>query len=152
MVVLHVSFPPVGVLRGKNDISTKIKRHNLCAGKTFYGLKKYLKSNLFSKKTKLVTHKTLVRPILTYASETRKLSRADERSLGLFERKVLKCIFGAVHSKYTWWRRYNNELFKLFNEPGITKYIKINRLNWARHIVTCCLKAGIAVPDWKLIS
>jgi hypothetical protein len=42
-------------------------------------------------------YKTLVRPVLTYGSETRVLSRADERSLGLFERRVLRCIFGAVH-------------------------------------------------------
>jgi hypothetical protein len=31
--------------------------------------------------------------------------------------------------------RYNHELVELFNEPDITKYIKINRLSWAGHIV-----------------
>jgi hypothetical protein len=63
------------------------------------------------------------------------LSKADERSLGLFERRVLRCIFGAVQDKGTWRKRYNYELYKLFNEPDIIKHIKINRLSWAGHII-----------------
>jgi hypothetical protein len=31
-----------------------------------------------------------------YASETWILTKADERALGLFERKILRSIFGAV--------------------------------------------------------
>jgi hypothetical protein len=34
-----------------------------------------------------------------------------------------------------WRKRYNHELYKLFNEPDITKYIKINRPSWAGHII-----------------
>jgi hypothetical protein len=34
-------------------------------------------------------YKALIRPVLTYASETWTLSKANERWLGLFERKVL---------------------------------------------------------------
>jgi hypothetical protein len=49
--------------------------------------------------------------------------------------KVLRCIFGAVQDKSTWRKRYNYELYKLFNEPDIIKYIKINRLSWAGHII-----------------
>jgi hypothetical protein len=63
------------------------------------------------------------------------LSKADERLLGLFERRVLRCIFGAVQDKSTWRKRYNYEFYKLFNEPDIIKYIKINRLSWAGHII-----------------
>jgi hypothetical protein len=58
------------------------------------------------------------------------LSKADERSLGLFERRVLKCIFGEVQNKGTWRKRYNHELYKLFHEPDITKHIKIKKLSW----------------------
>jgi hypothetical protein len=32
-------------------------------------------------------YKTLVRPVLTHASQTWVLSKADERSLGLFEKE-----------------------------------------------------------------
>jgi hypothetical protein len=62
-----------------------------------------------------------MRPVLTYVSETWVLSKADERSFGLFERRVLRCIFGAVQDKGTWRKRYNYELYKLFNEPDIIK-------------------------------
>jgi hypothetical protein len=32
-------------------------------------------------------------------------------------------------------RRYNYELYKLFNEPNIIRYIKIKRLEWAGHLI-----------------
>jgi hypothetical protein len=32
-------------------------------------------------------------------------------------------------------KRYNYELYKLFNEPDIIKHIKINRLSWVGHII-----------------
>jgi hypothetical protein len=59
----------------------------------------------------------------------------DERILGLSERRVLGCIFGAVQDKGTWRKRHNHELYRLFNESDITEYIKINRLSWAGHII-----------------
>jgi hypothetical protein len=41
-------------------------------------------------------YKVLVRPVLTYASETWTLAKTDERLLSVFERRMLKCIFGTV--------------------------------------------------------
>jgi hypothetical protein len=32
-------------------------------------------------------------------------------------------------------RRWNFELYKLYDEPDLAKYIKIDRLNWAGHII-----------------
>jgi hypothetical protein len=75
-------------------------------------------------------YKTLVRTVLTYASQTWVLSKADERSLGLFERRVLRCISGAVQDKSTWRKRYNYELYKLFNEPDIIKYCNMYAMEW----------------------
>jgi hypothetical protein len=59
--------------------------------------------------------------VTSYASQTWVLSKADERSLGLFERRVFRYIFGAVQDKGGWRKRYNYELYKLFNEPDIIK-------------------------------
>jgi hypothetical protein len=47
-------------------------------------------------------YKVLIRPVLTYASETWTVSKANERQLNLFERKVLRCIFGAKQEKEMW--------------------------------------------------
>jgi hypothetical protein len=88
-----------------------------------------------SRKTKTLTYEVLVRPVLTYASETWTLSKTDERLLSVFERKILRCIFGAEQENGLWRKRYNHELYELFNEPEIVKYIEINRLCWAGHVI-----------------
>ena len=72
--------------------------------------------------------------MLTYASETWTLSKANERRLGFFERKVLRCIFGAKQENGIWRRRYNHELYELFKDSDIVNYIKVKRLAWAGHL------------------
>ena len=46
-----------------------------------------LRSHLTSKNTKILMYKVLIRPVLTYASETWTSSKTNERWLSLFERK-----------------------------------------------------------------
>ena len=80
-------------------------------------------------------HKVLVRPVLTYASETWTLSKTNEQRLSLFERKVLQCIFGVKQENRTWRKRYDCELYEIFNESNIVNYTKVKRLAWAGHLV-----------------
>jgi hypothetical protein len=80
----------------------------------------------------MTLYKVLIRPAATYASETWMLTKADERALRLFERKILRSIFGAMQVKGQWRRRYN---FELYDEPDLAKYIKINRLKWAGNVI-----------------
>ena len=75
------------------------------------------------KNTKILMYKVLIRPVLIYASETWTLSKTNERRLSLFERKVLRCIFGAKQKNGTWRKRYNYELYGIFNEPNIVNYV-----------------------------
>jgi hypothetical protein len=79
-------------------------------------------------------YKILVRPVFMYASETWTLSKTDERLPSLFERRVLRCIFGVVQENGMWRKRCNHELYELFNEPDIVKYIKVNKLEWAGQV------------------
>jgi len=72
-----------------NDISEEIQKHILAANRCFHGLRKHLRSHLTSKNTKILMYNVLIRPVLTYASETWTLSKTNERWLSLFERKVL---------------------------------------------------------------
>jgi hypothetical protein len=69
-----------------------------------------------------------VRPVLSYSFETWPLSRSDERLLSIFERGTLRYIFGPVEENGIWRKRYNLELYKLFNEPDIIRFIKVIRL------------------------
>jgi hypothetical protein len=91
------------------------------------------------------------KPVAKYAFETWTLTEADERALGLFERTILRSIFGAVQDKGQWRRKYKSELYKLHDEPDLAKYIKINRLKWAGHvewIITGQLRECLT-PDQK---
>jgi hypothetical protein len=73
-------------------------------------------------------YKVLIRPVLTYVSETWTLSKTNERRLRLFEREVLRCIFGAKQENGTWRKRYKYEIYEIFNESNIVNYIKVKSL------------------------
>jgi len=81
-------------------------------------------------------YKVLIKSALTHASETWALSKTNERRLSLFERKVIRCIFGAKQGNEIWRKRYNYELYEAFNEPNIVNYIKVKRLAWAGHLMS----------------
>jgi hypothetical protein len=53
----------------------------------------------------------------------------------VYLKEEYSCIFGAVQENCVWRTRYNHGLYELFNEPDIVKYIKINRLGWAGHVI-----------------
>jgi hypothetical protein len=53
-----------------NDISVEINNRKISANRSYYGLKKQLKSHLLSTQTKIKLYKTLVRPLLMYGCES----------------------------------------------------------------------------------
>jgi hypothetical protein len=71
----------------------------------------------------------LIRPVLAYVSETWVLSKSDEAILGVFERKILRVIFGPTNDNGEWRIKYNNESYTLYKGSDIITYIKINRLS-----------------------
>ena len=77
----------------------------------------------------------MIRPVLAYGSETWVLSKCDETVLGVFERKILRAIFGPTNDNGEWGIKYNNELYTLYRESDTVTYITINRLKWAGHVI-----------------
>jgi hypothetical protein len=71
---------------------------------------------------------------LVYGTEAWVLSKADELRLGVFERKILR-IYGPICEEAIWRSRYNEELYRLFDETDLVTTIRITRLRWAGHIV-----------------
>jgi hypothetical protein len=53
--------------------------------------------------------------------------------LRVWERKVLRKIFGAVSENGTWRPRTNKEIADLYQEPDIATEIKRHRMRWIRH-------------------
>jgi len=91
------------------------------------------KAKNINRKHKVIIYKTLIKPVLMYGVEC--LSKADELCLGVFERKILRGIFGPICEGVTWRSRYNEELYCLYDETDLATTIKITRLRWAGHIV-----------------
>jgi hypothetical protein len=71
-----------------------------------------------SRQTKFTIHKTLIRPVLLYGSETWVLTKREGNQLLVFERKVLRTICGPKINNGVCRRRYNHELDKEFNSPN----------------------------------
>ncbi|GFS56221.1 putative endonuclease-reverse transcriptase [Trichonephila clavipes] len=93
---------------------------------------------------------------MTYASKTWQLTLRDEEALGIFERKILRCILGEIQVNGSWRRRYNLELYKIYKQPDVVKLIKLQRLIWAGHLARmnedrCCEKIFLAKPMGKFI-
>jgi len=70
-----------------------------------------------------------------YGAETWVLSKADELRLGVLERKVLRRIYGPICERVKWRSRYNEELYRLYDETDLVTTIRITRLRWAGHII-----------------
>lgn len=54
-------------------------------------------------------YKTVIRPVLLYACETRSPNILQQARLGIWDRKVWKKIFGEKSEEEIWMRRANNE-------------------------------------------
>jgi hypothetical protein len=70
----------------------------------------------------------------------------NERRLSIFERKILRRIYGPICESGQWRMRYsrelevlyseyNRELEVLYNEPNSVNAIRSSRLRWAGHVV-----------------
>ncbi|KID80942.1 endonuclease-reverse transcriptase, partial [Metarhizium majus ARSEF 297] len=119
-----------------NDTSREIQRRIVAGNRSYFGLRRTLRSNKVRRNTKLTIYKTLIRPVVLYGHETWTLRAEDQRALGVFERKVLRTIYGGVQMEDgTWRRRMNHELHQLLREPTIVHTAKIGRLRWAGHVI-----------------
>ena len=118
-----------------NDIKTEVSTRIQLANRGFYGLEKVLKLKALSKALKIKMYMTLLRPIVLYGSETWALRKTEESRLMIFERKVLRKIFGPIYDRQTreWRKLHNVELQGLFQRPNIVREITKRKLSWAGH-------------------
>ena len=118
-----------------NNTSLEIQRRIALANRCFYGLNRQMRSKALSRRTKTTIYKTLVLPILLYRSEAWTVTSVDEKSLGAFERKILRKIFGPLSVDGVYRRRIHHELYELFDDIDVVKRIKIQRLRWLGHVI-----------------
>ena len=62
------------------------------------------------------------------------MTSSDEQALGVFERKILRKIYGPFCDRGEWRIRLNQELYDIYDDIDVVKRIKIQRLRWLGHV------------------
>ena len=77
----------------------------------------------------LQIYRTLIRPAVTYGCETWTLTSRNEQQLRIFERKILRKLFGPVQDENRILRiRKNHALNELIRNAYIVVFIKKRRM------------------------
>jgi hypothetical protein len=66
------------------------------ANRAYYAPLPILKSQSVRTAEKVKIYKTLIRPVATYGAESWTLNKDIAKGLAVFERKILRRIFGAI--------------------------------------------------------
>jgi hypothetical protein len=82
-----------------------------------------LKSKIIKRSAKMHIYKLLIRPVITYGSETWTLTKSDDNLLRIFERKILHKIYGPIQEVDIWRIGNNEELNRSINGEDIVKFI-----------------------------
>jgi hypothetical protein len=89
-----------------------------------------------ARNVKVKIYKTVILPFVLYGHETWSLTLREEHRLRVFEKRVLRRIFGPKRDEVTgdWMKLHNEELHKLYSSPDIIRQIKLRRIRWAGHV------------------
>jgi hypothetical protein len=95
-----------------------------------------MSSRLLSKNIKTRIYRTITSPVVLYGCETWSLTIRQEHGLKVFEKRVLRRIFGPKRDEVTegWRNLHNEELHNLYSSPSIITMIRSRRMTWAKHV------------------
>jgi hypothetical protein len=114
----------------ENEIQRRIGQAN----RVYFTLLPIMRSRVIHRQTKLRLYKTVIRPVIMGMQVKAGPSpKKSELALDAFERKVLRRMLGPMKENNIWRIRYNNELYKQFDEPSLSN-IKLKRLQRAGHV------------------
>jgi hypothetical protein len=85
------------ILNADNKINIEIAERIAKGNKAYYANSQIIKSKLLKKNTKMELYKKMIRPVVTYPSETWTLTAKDENNQRIFKRQILKKISGPVN-------------------------------------------------------
>jgi hypothetical protein len=112
-------------VNSNNSREEKIRNRITLGNKAYYANQFLFKSRLVSRKLKIKLYWGIIRPIVTYAYETWVLKETIKNKLMVFERKVLRKIFGPTKERDGTGRiKTNDELDKLIRHKNIINYIQ----------------------------
>jgi hypothetical protein len=118
-----------------NLIEEEIKKRIATGNRAFFANKKIFQSKLISKKSKIKLYNALIRPVAVYGSECCALTDNIKQKLLVFERRILRRIFGPTQKADGEWRlKTNKELENAIRYENIVRHIKSKRLSWLGHV------------------
>jgi len=105
-------------------------------------------------KLKVKNIRKFIRPVVTYGCEAWTLTYRDGQHLRIFERRILRKIFGPVQNEDgSWIIRMNYELNELVKNADIVRFIKSRRIAWLGHVMQMDDKrAPKRILEWKPIG
>jgi hypothetical protein len=123
------------ILTDRNSIHEEIKSRMKSENACYLSVQNPLSSSLLSKNIKIKVHRTIILPVLLYGCETWSLTLREEQRLRVFEKRVLRRIFGPKRDEVTgeWSRLHKDELNALYSSPNIIRVIKSTGMRWAGH-------------------
>jgi hypothetical protein len=91
---------------------------------------------LLSKKLKIKIYRTIILPVVLYGCETLSRTLREERRLRVFERRVLRRVFGPKRDEVTreWRKLHNEEISDLYSLPNTVRVVKSSRMRWAGRV------------------
>jgi hypothetical protein len=108
-----------------------------------------LSSRLISKNLRIKIYKTVILPLVLYGCETWSLTSGEEHRLRVFEKRVLRKIFGRKREEDESWRKlHNDELHSPYSSPNIVRVIKSKRMRWAGYVA--CMRRGEVLTGFWL--
>jgi hypothetical protein len=104
--------------------------------RSYHSVQNLLSSRLLSKSLKITIYKTIILSVVLYECETWSLTLREEHRLEVFEKRVLRKVFGPKRDEVTreWRKLHNEELHDLHSSPSIIRIMKARRMRWAGHV------------------
>jgi hypothetical protein len=95
-------------------------------------------------------HKTIILPVVLNACRTWSLTLREEHRRRVFEKRVLRGIFGPKRDEVTggWRKLHHEELHNLYFSPSIIRIILPRRMRWVGHVA--CMEET-RTPAYRIV-
>ena len=122
------------ILNADNKMNIKIAERIVKGNKAYYANAKLIKSKFLKRDTKMKIYKTIISQLFCTHQRLGLLTATDWNNICIFERQILRKIFGSVNIDNIW-RIWNYmEIDKLTEGADIVRFIKAQRVKWLGHI------------------
>jgi hypothetical protein len=108
----------------KNEFGEEIKMRIAVGNRCCYGLQHLFRSRMVSRMVKIKIYKTILKPVVMFGCEAWSMIAKDKTRLNMWERKILRKVYGPVTEQVVWRIRRNEELRELYKAPDLVVDIK----------------------------